>query len=168
MRPAVSEMQERGEHLRTCSCAPPLTSAKRLADGFLSTHQISAQSVQPFPRYGNGAHLHVLTCRCTAPMTCVICIAAWSHNHTPHWVTIGRAIPVLCLSFSAPASALSDFLRRPSPCPVFPFHFDSVLRVTQKKQAPNFSCASFPKLRFKFNKNSDTTSLLYSTYNAKT
>ena len=43
---------------------------KRLANGSLTTYQISAQSVQPFPRHGNGEH--------TPPMTCVICIAAWS------------------------------------------------------------------------------------------
>ena len=50
------------------------------------TYQISARSVQLFPRYGKGgtyARAHLRKCRCTPvtpPMTCVICIAAWSLN----------------------------------------------------------------------------------------
>ena len=42
---------------------------KRKATGPLSTHQISVQSVQPFPRYGTGkgtaARAHMLTCSST-------------------------------------------------------------------------------------------------------
>ena len=33
---------------------PPQTFVKRLANGFLMIHQISAQSAWPFPRYGKG------------------------------------------------------------------------------------------------------------------
>ena len=64
-------------HVRKCRRTPPWTLVKRLANGSLTTHQISAQSVQPFPRYGNWAYLHVRTCRCS-PMTCVIFITVWS------------------------------------------------------------------------------------------
>ena len=45
----------------------PPTLCTRLASGPLTTHQISTQSVQPYPRYGMG----VRTCACTPPLTSV-------------------------------------------------------------------------------------------------
>ena len=33
-----------------------------VANGSLTKHQISAQSVNPFPRYRKGTHLHMRTC----------------------------------------------------------------------------------------------------------
>ena len=39
-------------HVR--SCGHPLSSIKRTASGPLTTHQVSAQSVQPFTRHGKG------------------------------------------------------------------------------------------------------------------
>ena len=80
-------------HVRTCSYAPPLAFAKSLAIGSLTSYQISAQSVQPFARYGKGQHMHVRKCT-TPPMTCVICITVWSLN-IPNFVTIRPSIPEL-------------------------------------------------------------------------
>ena len=85
--PAV-EIRKRGAYVRTCSCIPPFAFVKRQANGFLTTVQISAQSVKPFPRCGKGgtsARAHVRKCRCTPPMTYVICIAAGSLNTHQVW-----------------------------------------------------------------------------------
>ena len=54
---------------------------KRIASGPLITHQVSVQSVPPFPRYGKGgtsARAHMRTCRCTRSMTSIKGIATWS------------------------------------------------------------------------------------------
>ena len=61
IRPAVSEMRKRGACVRAPFnfLTPPLTFVKIQTNGSLSTHQISAQSVQPFARYGKWLHLHV-------------------------------------------------------------------------------------------------------------
>ena len=47
----------------------PHICVKRIACGPLTTHQISTQSVQPFPRYGN----EVRTCTCNTPLAFVKC-----------------------------------------------------------------------------------------------
>ena len=73
----------------TCTCIPPLTFVERQANGSLITNQISAHSVQPFPRYAKGdisPRAHVRYCRCTPPMACVICIATWTLNTHPIWL----------------------------------------------------------------------------------
>ena len=63
--PAVLEIWERGVHVRTCRCAPLMICVKRNANGSRTTLQVSAQSVQPFSRYGRGvctcARAHVQT-----------------------------------------------------------------------------------------------------------
>ena len=56
----------------------------------------------PFRRFRDaekGEHLHVRTCRCTLPMTCVICIAAWSLNTQQIWSQ--SAYPFLSYSLAA-------------------------------------------------------------------
>ena len=53
--------------MRTCSCTPPLASVERLVNESLATYQISALSVQPFPRYKKGAHARTFSC--TPPLT---------------------------------------------------------------------------------------------------
>ena len=45
------------------------------------------------------AHLHVRTCRCTPPMTCVICIVAWSLN--THQILSPSAHPFLSYGLAA-------------------------------------------------------------------
>ena len=56
-----------GSHVRTCRCTPPLVCVKLIANESLTTHRISAQYVQPFPRYESGglictrARAHVKT-----------------------------------------------------------------------------------------------------------
>ena len=45
--------------MHTCRCTPALASVKRLANGSLTTYQISAQSILSFPRYGKGARARV-------------------------------------------------------------------------------------------------------------
>ena len=62
---------------------PTLNFRKSLANGSLITYRISAQSVQPFRRYrkgGTSARTRLRMWRRTTPITCVICIAAWSLN----------------------------------------------------------------------------------------
>ena len=54
IRRAVLEIRKRGLHVRTCSSTRPVTSVKRLGNVSLTTYQISAQSVQPFPRCRQG------------------------------------------------------------------------------------------------------------------
>ena len=69
---------KRGAYVRTCSCTPPPQSfVKHLANGSLTTHQISAHSVQLSQRYEKGTHLHMPcgTCRCAPPFTFVKCLA---------------------------------------------------------------------------------------------
>ena len=55
-------------HVRSCGYPPAFV--KRIASGPLVTHQVSAQSFQPFPRYEKG----VCTCSCVPPLTFV---TAW-------------------------------------------------------------------------------------------
>ena len=48
--------------LHLCSCGYPSFCVKRIASGPLTTHQVSAQSIQPFPRYEKRcacAHVHL-------------------------------------------------------------------------------------------------------------
>ena len=90
IRLAVSAIWKRGTSAHAhVQMYPTLDFCKRLANGFLTTHQISAQSVQPLPRYGKGTHLHVRTCAradvSTTPMTWLVCIAAWSLNTYQIW-----------------------------------------------------------------------------------
>ena len=104
VRPTVPKIRKRGAHVRTCRCTPPLSSVKRIANWSLTTHQISAQSVQPFPRYGTQGNIytcaraHVRTCRCTPPMTCGICIATWAL--TTHQIWWQSAQPFLSYSLA--------------------------------------------------------------------
>ena len=68
-RTAVPEIRKMDAHMLTCSCILRVqlhvrtsTFVKHLANGSLITYQISAQSIQPFPRYGKGgtpARAHV-------------------------------------------------------------------------------------------------------------
>ena len=51
---SVGETESVRAHVRTCTCTTSLTFVKRQTNGSLTTHQISAQSVQPFPRYLKG------------------------------------------------------------------------------------------------------------------
>ena len=92
-------MRKGGAHLRTCSCAPLLTSTKSMANEFLTTYRISAQSVQPFLRCRKGVHLNVRTCRCTPPTNCVICTAAWSLDTHQIWSLCAE--PFLIYSLAA-------------------------------------------------------------------
>ena len=95
---AVPEIRKRGAHVRRCTCTPPLTFVKRQANGSLATNQISAQSVQPLPRYGKGgasARAQVCTVSFTPPMTCVNMHRVLVSKHTPSLVTIGLSIPEL-------------------------------------------------------------------------
>ena len=48
IRPYVPEIRKGGTHVRTCTCSPPITSVKRLANGSLSTYKTLAQSIQLF------------------------------------------------------------------------------------------------------------------------
>ena len=88
--------------MRTCSYAPPSFFAKSPASGSLTTYQISAQSTQPFPRYGKGgtsARVYVRTCIGNPPVTCVICVAARSPN--AHQILSPSAHPFLSYSLAA-------------------------------------------------------------------
>ena len=53
--------------LHVCKCGYPPFCVKRTVSGPLTSHHVSVQSVQPFPRYGKG----VRTCTCTPPLTFV-------------------------------------------------------------------------------------------------
>ena len=70
-RPAITEIWKRGarSYVRMCKCAPLIIrlSAKHDASGPLTTYQISAQSVQPVPKYGKGCER--ATCGCALPLT---------------------------------------------------------------------------------------------------
>ena len=57
-----------------CNCAPLMTVINRLANGSLSSYQISAESVKTFPRYVKGTHLHLRTCARADVHTC-------THHH---------------------------------------------------------------------------------------
>ena len=74
-----------------------------LRNGSLTTNQISAQSVQHFQRCwkgGTSAGVQAHTCRCTPPMTCVICISVRCLNtHQICWLS---AYPFL--SYGLPAN----------------------------------------------------------------
>ena len=66
---------------RTCKCAVtlPPTFANLITIGSIVKHQILAQSVNRFLRYGDGVcTVHVRTCRGTQPMTCIERIATRS------------------------------------------------------------------------------------------
>ena len=56
MRPAVPEIRLRGAYERTCRCTTWLFFVKCIAKRSQTTHQISAHSSQPFPRYRKGVH----------------------------------------------------------------------------------------------------------------
>ena len=86
IRPAVTEIRKRGISAR--AHMSPFTFTKRLANGLLTTHQLSAQSVRPVPRCGKrgiSTRAHVRTCRCTPPMTCLVYIAVRSRNTHQIW-----------------------------------------------------------------------------------
>ena len=72
----IPEIRKRGANMHF---------AKSLGSGSLTLYQISVQSIQPFMRYGKGAHLHVHMCRCTPPITCALCTATWSLNTHQIW-----------------------------------------------------------------------------------
>ena len=61
-------------HMRTCKCALIVIRMKCIAGGSLTTHQISALRVHPFPR--NEEVVLKRACRCTPPMICVNRIAS--------------------------------------------------------------------------------------------
>ena len=61
-RPTLWEIFKRGVHVQRAPLAMPVT---RIASGPLTTHLISAQSVQLFPIWKKGAHFRV--CCCTQP-----------------------------------------------------------------------------------------------------
>ena len=103
VRPAVPEIRKSGisarAHGAPTAVPPPSTVVKRLTNGSRTTYQISPLSIQPFPRYGKGAHLHVRKGKCTASMTCAICIATWSL--TTHQIWSLSAEPFLSYSLAA-------------------------------------------------------------------
>ena len=51
---SVLEIRRWGVHVRTCRGIQLMTCIKRTATGSLTTHLISAQCAQRFPRYGKG------------------------------------------------------------------------------------------------------------------
>ena len=63
MRPVYSEIWKRCMNVRTCRCTPSVTCMKCIAGCPITTHQISAQRVQPLPRYGKEVR-HIHKCRC--------------------------------------------------------------------------------------------------------
>ena len=98
IHPVVSEIRKSRAHVLMCSCAPPLTFVKVLPSGSLTTYQISAQSVLPFPRYREAdnictyARAHVQLCPSHDLRNIYRCLVC---KHTPNLFTIGRAIPEL-------------------------------------------------------------------------
>ena len=98
IRPAVFDIRKNGAHVRAHSYTPPITFVKRLTNESLIMYQISAQSVQPFPRYGNGgtsARAHVLMYPTHSLCNMHRCLVS---KRTSNLVTTGRAIPELQLS----------------------------------------------------------------------
>ena len=53
--------------------------------GLLTMHEISAQSVQPFPKYEKGGTSACARIQMYPIMTCVICIATWAANTHQIW-----------------------------------------------------------------------------------
>ena len=90
IHPAVSKIRKMDVHVRTCSCAPPLTSIKtwRLM-GFQPLTEFQRNPSSCFRDKKKGAHMHVqihLTVYIMAYyITYVICIAAWSLNTHQIW-----------------------------------------------------------------------------------
>ena len=62
-------------HVRPCKYSQ--SCVKRIDSGPLATHQVSAQSVQPSPRYGKG----VRTCTCTPTINFCKTPSEWVSNH---------------------------------------------------------------------------------------
>ena len=84
--------------VRTCCCAPFFFCKKSLANGLQTTHQISAQSVQPLTRYGKGdtsACTHVQLNPTHDLRNTHRCLAS---KHTPNLVS---AEPFLSYSLAA-------------------------------------------------------------------
>ena len=89
----VPNIQKRDTHVRTCRCTPLLACPKRIANGSLTTHQILAQSVQPFQRQRKGQRT-----RLRADVSIIgLCktLRYLVFNHTPHFSAIRPAFLVL-------------------------------------------------------------------------
>ena len=78
-----------------CARAAHPRLVKRLSNGSITTYLISARSVQPIPRYGKGAHLHVRMWRCTPPSAFVKRLANEIPNYTPNFSAIDPAVSEL-------------------------------------------------------------------------
>ena len=63
-----------------------------------TTHKISAQSVQPFPRYGTLGYIHLRTCRCDPIMSCGISIATWPQSTHQIWWQSAHPLLSYCLT----------------------------------------------------------------------
>ena len=81
---------EKGCVLAHVHLYPPLILVKCQDNGSVTTNQISAQSVQPFPIYGRAD--------APPPMSCVICTVAWSLS--THRIRSQSAYPLLSYSLA--------------------------------------------------------------------
>ena len=92
--PAVTEICKNGTHVRTCRCAPLVTSLKRIANGSLTTHRIennASRRSHNIPKRERDAH--VRTCSRTPTHELRKPQSEWSPNHTPRFSAMYPAVP---------------------------------------------------------------------------